>query len=139
MTREEEIRQAAHEFALAYSPTRGNDFYQRRDMLENMAKWADEHPKYDQGQLIQELDDLQFAYDGKCAEVERLRSPWRSLLDEMPPVKQTVLFLDTNGRPRLGYNNIDQKSATVRVDSPNEKVTLQYWMPIPELPKGGER
>lgn len=111
MTREQEINQAARDVAFNWNVGRGNEFFYRLDRLAAMARWADEHPK----------------------------NPWRNLKDEMPPVKQRVLFLDTNGKPRLGYNNIDQKSATVGADSPNEKVTLQYWMPIPEAPKGGER
>lgn len=113
MTRNEEISRAAFVyFKEGPMKTRCADEvgFVQVDFISGV-QWADEHPK----------------------------NPWRSILDEMPPVKQTVLFLDTNGKPRLGYNNIDQKSATVGADSPSEKVTLQYWMPIPEAPKGGER
>lgn len=75
-----------------------------------------------------------FEHGAHLAE-EHPKSPWRALVDELPPVKQRVLFLDTNGKPHLGYSNIDGKSATVGAESSNEEVTLRYWMPIPELPK----
>ena len=67
------------------------------------ANWADKHPK--------------------C--------PWIDINVELPEAKKRVIFLCNNGNAYFGYNNIDNKSATVTNAPDGVKVT--HWMPIPEL------
>lgn len=106
-TREKEIEKNAKEYSPIYSPD-----------IESMAKqtgfldgahWADKHPK----------------------------NPWRKIMEELPPIKQKVFFLDTNDIPHIGRLEIGGQ-IVVSADTPQDDITVTYWMPIPETPKGGE-
>lgn len=71
--------------------------------------------------------------DGVKFADEHPQSPWIDINVELPEVKKRVIFLCNNGEAYFGYNNIDNKSATITNASDGVKVT--HWMPIPELPK----
>lgn len=64
------------------------------------------------------------------------RNPWRALIEELPPVKQRVFFLDINGIPHIGRREISEQ-IIVSADTPQENIIITHWMPIPETPKGG--
>lgn len=140
MTRVEEIRQAAHEYSdkLAVLCEGGNLFKN----FCNGAKWADEHPQFvhtDNSQVIANLE----------AEIERLKSPWISVEDRMPDENSAVLVrgeIRDNGHADEFYVFLVENGEFVSAISgkPIWKLdtfrdyTFTHWMPIPELPKGGE-
>ena len=80
--------------------------------------------------------------------IKDLRNPWISVEQRLPPVKIRVLFLDKNGKVWLGRNTIAMQ-AELETDENNNllppptvppcKPVITHWMPIPELPKGGEK
>ena len=117
MTREEEIKQAVLEYAekidynLWLNPKAlvGKIKMLVIIVFKDGAKWADEHPKNNQEQLMQEINDLQFSYDGKCAEVERLRNPWRKVEDELPK-KDCKVYVAC-------YNGVEYDTAIFKVKS----------------------
>ena len=78
------------------------------------ARWADEHPK----------------------------SPWISVKDRLPQLGHSVLVALPDGTCSTGslhdysevnYWNIDHSGDLTEVEDSD------YWMPLPELPKGGGR
>lgn len=115
MTREEEIRQAAEEYS-------GLPKYQDPFILG--AQWADEHPK----------------------------DPWISVNERLPEEFQIVFVrmqggscdsaMYTNGVFRRDLQlNFGMKDDGYTIISWQQmfKSNITHWMPIPELPKGGEK
>lgn len=116
MTRNEEIRQEALNWK-----TDDNEFI-AQTAFEAGAKWADEHQK----------------------------SPWISVKDRLPDYEQDCLlsyesaFIEIGGRytkesgvPYLDENGFVTKRNGGRYTG--DVVHVDYWMPIPELQKGGEK
>lgn len=59
------------------------------------------------------------------------KNPWIDINERLPEAKKRVIFLCNDKKAYFGYNNIDNKSATI-TNAPNG-VKVTHWMPVPEV------
>ena len=113
-TREEEIKQQALNYA--------------EKIDYNL--WLDtEHPKSYAKMLV-----MATAEDNAKWADEHPKSPWRDAKKELPQLKQPVILKDWSGRNTY-YESLSTGDLQYIKENPE---LWPYWMPIPELPKGGE-
>ena len=76
-----------------------------------------------------------FAFEAGFDEAdEHQKNPWISVSDRLPDDDSQIL-LSFNGRIRVGeYSPVEEVFNAYGFGI----VRVEYWMPIPELPKGGE-
>ena len=120
-TREEEIKLATKEYEIPFEDNTSSILFG----FEEGAKWADEHPK----------------------------SPWISVKERLP---ERMTSRDSNGakiinccsKDVFGYDASYNIGRLVCYNHESELWEshdsymigeITYWMPIPELPKGGEK
>lgn len=126
-TREEEIKQNAEAYADKKAETVAN--FQRNPIVEdfiNGAQWADEHPK----------------------------NPWISVKDRLPEDGQIIVLYITQTISGGGEKNVEHQMVVERYkgrftcDRMEQQrmggymfdivVKTTHWLPMPQLPKGGE-
>jgi len=109
MTREEEILKEALKWKCD-----DNEFI-AQTAFEGGAKWADEHPK----------------------------SPWISVKDKLPFLQSLVLVTLDDGSVSTArltrFECEDCWDVSTRPDRYSDLDEVLYWMPIPDLPEGGEK
>lgn len=104
MTREEEIKQKAREFALDWNVGRGNEFYYRFDKLVDIARWADRTQP----------------------------NPWLSAEERLPEEGKLVFARTVVGSYSVGQYIYPQWYIT-GIPSDHGLVSVTHWMPIPEV------
>lgn len=95
----------------------------------------------------EEIRQLHDVINDYSETIDKLRNPWISVGDGLPPIKTRVLFLDNNGKVWLGKNTIsgyaelesDKPEILPPPTVPTCKPIITHWMPIPQLKKGGEK
>lgn len=111
---------------------------------------------------LRELEEEEYNHREKCYLEAHENNPWKSCKEELPKEGQKVLIcVNSNSRstatinPRTYHFEISERLSSVELGRlkrkgwcpydkygfPNhgyDTFEVVYWMPIPELPKGGE-
>lgn len=111
MTREEEIRKSAFEYIKSDAVKAGEEYTSFGDFI-NGAEWADAHPHW--------------------ISVENKLPPKKSEYDDL---SNNVLATDGKEIYESVYNHDFEDWFTHDMW---ELVKITHWMPLPQLPKGGE-
>lgn len=134
---DEQIRQNAEEYAKRYHLSFIIGIVTEDDKREIAEAY--EVGAHSRDEEIRQLYDIINDYSEA---IERLRNPWISVEERLPPIKIRVLFLDKNGKAWLGRNTIAMQAELESNDInnllppptvPPAKPVITHWMPIPKL------